>query len=224
VALPQEHEEDPVPSGEGVIHVVEPGQTLWRIARAYGVPVEQLAAANRIEDPARLPAGYALLVPGATRVLEVPPYPAPPPTPWSAPGGPSGGPPSVTFVWPVAGGRVLSGFGDPRGDHIHQGLDIGGRHGQPVLAAASGRVIYSAGMRGYGKTIILEHEGGYRSLYAHNSDLLVDSGDQVAPGDPIAVLGRTGNATAEHCHFEVRRDRMPVNPQLLIAQQAPSDP
>ncbi len=125
---------------------------------------------------------------------------------------------ATAFVWPLSGGRVLSRFGEPRRTHRHQGLDIGGDHGQKVVAAAPGRVIYSDDrMRGYGNTVILDHGHGLRSLYAHNSKLLVRFGDQVAGGEPIAVLGRSGNATGEHCHFEIRRDRIPVDPAPYLS-------
>jgi murein DD-endopeptidase MepM/ murein hydrolase activator NlpD len=87
-----------------------------------------------------------------------------------------------------------------------------------VVATASGRVIYSDDrMRGYGNTVILDHGGGVQSLYAHNSKLLVRVGDQVASGEPIAVMGRSGNATGEHCHFEIRRNRVPVDPMAYLS-------
>ena len=87
-----------------------------------------------------------------------------------------------------------------------------------MVAAKSGRVVYSgAGMRGYGKTIILDHGQGYRSLYAHNSALLVRVGQRVDTGQSIARLGRTGNATTDHCHFEIRRNDVPVDPLLYVS-------
>ena len=67
-------------------------------------------------------------------------------------------------------------------------------------------------MRGYGNTVILDHGEGFQSLYAHNSRLLVRAGDEVSRGEPIAVVGKSGNATGEHCHFEIRKDRVPVDP------------
>lgn len=204
---------------DGVRHVVQPGQTLWRIARTYGLPPEQLAQANGIEDPSRLAAGTLLFVPGAHRVLEVPAVPAPP----GKPAGPEYRSPeiaaerSTNWVWPVEQARILSYFGAPRSGHSHGGIDIGGKHGAPVLAARSGRVVYSGvGMRGYGKTVILDHGNGLASLYAHNSKLLVRVGQRVDQGRPVALMGRTGNATAEHCHFEIRRDDKPVDPLLFL--------
>jgi murein DD-endopeptidase MepM/ murein hydrolase activator NlpD len=71
-------------------------------------------------------------------------------------------------------------------------------------------------MRGYGKTVILDHGDGYSSLYAHNARLLVRVDQYVERGMPVALLGRTGNATAEHCHFEIRRDDEPLDPLLFL--------
>jgi LysM repeat protein len=196
----------------GVVHVVEPGQTLWRIARVYDVPLEDLARANDILDPTRLEVGRGLWVPGAAEIRVVVPH-----MPGSTEQTPAAAG-ATAFVWPLSGGRVLSRFGEPRRTHRHKGLDVGGSHGQRVVATASGRVIYSDDrMRGYGNTVILDHGGGVQSLYAHNSKLLVRVGDQVARGEPIAVMGRSGNATGEHCHFEIRRNRVPVDPMAYLS-------
>jgi lipoprotein NlpD len=204
---------DAAASPVGVWHVVSEGQTLWRIARVYGCDLDELARVNGISDPTALEEGRPLFVPGADRVREVPAYPAPiddVPPELATPGG--GG-----FDWPVAGGRVLSGYGARRRTHRHQGIDISGRPGQAVLAARSGRVVYSGStLRGYGKTIILDHGDGLRSLYAHNSKLLVREGTPVERGQVIARVGRTGNASTEHCHFEIRRHDRAVDPLSFL--------
>jgi murein DD-endopeptidase MepM/ murein hydrolase activator NlpD len=198
---------DEVPEPDGaerdaatVRHVVLPGETLWRIARQYGTTVEEIAAANGIDDPSRVAAGSSLVIPGA---------------------GPVAGPgPGETagWSWPVAGGNVLSYFGSPRPTHTHAGIDIDGRSGQRVLAARSGKVVYSGStMRGYGKTVILDHGDGLQSLYAHNSKLLVRKGDRVERGSPIALVGRSGNATGDHVHFEIRKNDVPVDPLVYLS-------
>lgn len=182
-------------SRSGVRHTVQAGQTLWRISRVYEVPLEQLVAVNRLEDPASLSIGQLLFIPGATAIREVPIQR------------------STQFDWPIADGRILSGFGVLRGGRRHKGIDIRGMLGEPVRAAHEGRIVYSgSNLHGYGKTVIIDHGNGLQSLYAHNSTLLVKQGEWVARGQVVARVGRTGNATTEHCHFEVRRRDVAVDP------------
>ncbi len=183
------------PSKTGVRHTVQAGQTLWRISRVYRVPLEQLIAVNGLEDPASLSIGQSLFIPGATAIREVPTRT------------------STQFDWPIADGRILSGFGVLRGGQRHKGIDIRGKAGQPVRAARNGRIVYSGStLRGYGKTVIIDHGDDLQSLYAHNSTLLVREGERVARGQVIARVGRTGNASTEHCHFEIRRHDVAVDP------------
>ncbi len=198
--------DEPLP----VYHVVTPGQTTWRIARAYGLTVDELAAANDLPDANRIEVGQRLRIPGAASPVDVPPY-----RPLAQTGEP--------WTWPVPDGRVLSYFGAARRDHRHQGMDIGAQHGQKVLAAKAGRVVYSgSGMRGYGKTVMLDHGDGLQSLYAHNSALLVAVGQRVRQGETIAKVGRTGNASTDHCHLEVRRNDAPVDPLIYLGPGAES--
>ncbi len=176
--------------------MVRPGETLWRIATAYGLSVDELARVNRLEDPGVLTAGDTLLIPGARELMEL-----------------SARALRAEFEWPVRGGEILSYFGAQRRDHKHKGLDIRGRHGQPVLATDEGKIVYSgSSMRGYGKTVIIDHGNRLRSLYAHNSSLLVREGDRVERGQMIARVGRTGNASTEHCHFEIHENERAVDP------------
>ena len=194
-------------SSPGVDHVVARGQTLWRIAKVYEVDVEELAKENGISDTSRLETGQVLFIPNAAEVLDVPPYPALIDSVAADDGGNS------KWSWPVRNGEILSYYGAPRGAHRHQGIDIRGRSGQRVLATRSGRVTYrGSGMRGYGKTVIVDHGNGLTSLYAHNSSLLVRKGQRVKRGEAIARVGRSGNASTEHCHFEIRRRDKPVDP------------
>ncbi|HEX5043172.1 MAG TPA: M23 family metallopeptidase [Candidatus Polarisedimenticolaceae bacterium] len=113
---------------------------------------------------------------------------------------------------------MLSAFGAPRGGRSHTGVDIGGKAGQPVLATRSGVVVFTGTLRGYGTTVILDHGDGLRSLYAHNREVTVGEGEAVERGAVIARLGRTGNATTDHCHFEVRRGEIPLDPLPLLSQ------
>ncbi len=109
-------------------------------------------------------------------------------------------------------GTLTSRYG-PRGRRIHKGIDIGAKPGTPIYAAAAGTVVYSDDkQRGYGNLVILKHAGGWATVYAHNRRNLVDEGDTVRQGAPIAEVGSTGRSTGPHLHFEVRRRGKAVDP------------
>ncbi len=200
----------------GVFHRVKPGQTVWRIARAYGVSIDVIVAANGLADPTAIEEGSRLFIPGAVAEIDVPVFPARPPD--EARAAPQTEPPTVAaasgdFAWPVAGGEILSLYGVHRRRHTHAGLDIRGGRGQEIVAAADGVVMFSGDSHsGYGRMVVVDHGGGLTTLYAHGLKLLVKKGDAVTRGRPIALVGRSGNATTEHCHFEVRKDDGPVDP------------
>ena len=120
-------------------------------------------------------------------------------------------PDALDFIWPVKG-RVLAGFSEPNS----KGVDIGGRMGDPVLAAAQGRVMYTGtGIRGYGKLIVIKHDNGFNSVYAHNREILVKEGQTVARGQKIAELGDS-DADAPKLHFEIRKSGKPVDPMRYL--------
>jgi murein DD-endopeptidase MepM/ murein hydrolase activator NlpD len=125
-----------------------------------------------------------------------------------------GGP--VTFAWPVRG-PITSPFGmrtDPvTGRYqLHSGVDIGADYGVPIEAAADGNVIYSAWYGGYGYAVIIDHGGGYSTLYAHCSAMYVSANQPVRRGQVIAAVGSTGWATGPHLHFEIRVNGKPIDP------------
>ncbi len=115
------------------------------------------------------------------------------------------------WAWP-AGGAVLAGFEEAR----NKGLSIGGKSGDPVLAAADGRVVYAgSGLRGYGNLVIVKHNATYLSAYAHNQILLVKEDQAVKRGQKIAEMGST-DAERVQLHFEIRRQGKPVDPAKLL--------
>jgi murein DD-endopeptidase MepM/ murein hydrolase activator NlpD len=213
----------------GVVHVVRRGETMWRIARAYGIDAADLMETNGISDPRAVAVGTELFVPGATRVVEVvpaddaaastsTPSPSPSPTPIPTPASTTrrvpGGQPEPPLAWPLEG--VLYGRYGVRAGRRHDGIDIAAPEGTPVLAAADGTVIYAGEQSGYGSIVILRHANGLVTLYAHNSRLLVEDGDRVSRGQPIARVGQTGRTTGPHLHFEVRQGTRPKNPLLFL--------
>ena len=117
----------------------------------------------------------------------------------------------VGWIWP-AQGQLLAGFDEVK----NKGLDIGGRAGDPVLAAADGRVVYAgAGLRGYGNLIILKHNNTYLTAYAHNQALLVKEDQSVQKGQKIAEMGNS-DADRVKLHFEIRRQGKPVDPARYL--------
>jgi murein DD-endopeptidase MepM/ murein hydrolase activator NlpD len=103
-----------------------------------------------------------------------------------------------------------------RGGRRHDGIDISAPEGTAIHAASEGTVIFAGEQSGYGSIVILKHEGGIVTLYAHASKLLVDEGARVRRGDPIARVGQTGRTTGPHLHFEVRDGTRPRNPLLYL--------
>lgn len=218
------------------VHTIVRGDTLGALAKRYGVSVAALVAANRLaNERVRLKLGQRLTIPTS-------PHPAAPSGPPTARGAPvpSRGvaatrapslprPPmdlllavpdlleeAPLFAWPVEG-PVTSVFGLRR-TGWHRGIDIKAPQGSPVLSAAAG-VVVTSGVEGrYGRLVRIEHDHGFVTVYAHNEDNLVAVGDRVFPGDKIATVGRTGRATADHVHFEIRQNGRVLNPLYLLPQ------
>jgi lipoprotein NlpD len=228
----------------GVYHVVEPGQTFYRIARTYGVDEAQLAKVNRVTNPGRIEVGQRLYIPGAKVPLTVPVIdakkpppaaslpaakagkgPSPPDAAKPAPatasrsvrdpaGSPVIPPAPGTFVWPVRG-KLVTEFGALAGKSS-KGVEIAVPHGTPVVAAAAGKVIYSSDMRGYGNLIILEHADNYFTVYGFNARNLAAVNNFVGQGERIALSGTPDGGKSPRLHFEIRKGRAAVNPIFFL--------
>jgi lipoprotein NlpD len=123
---------------------------------------------------------------------------------------------TVVWQWPSKG-SVLSGFGG--GNGLNKGVDLRGAIGEPVLAAASGQVVYAgSGLRGYGNLLIIKHNQSFLSAYAHNHKLLVGEGSIVKAGQKIAEMGSSGTDRVK-LHFEIRRDGSPVDPLIYLPRR-----
>ncbi|MFL0805590.1 MAG: peptidoglycan DD-metalloendopeptidase family protein [Agarilytica sp.] len=209
-------------------HHVARGETLYSIAWRYNLDYKKLAAANGISRDFRIYPGQQLLlsesvtakkgpVRKTTKLVKVLPKSSTQPKPRSKketpkvtntpPASQSGKP--VTWVWP-SNGRLISGFHANGG--LNKGIDLGGKLGEPVIAASGGKVVYSGeGLRGYGKLVIVKHNEKYLSAYAHNRTLLVKEGAYVKKGQKIAEMGSTGTDSVK-LHFEIRLNGKPTNP------------
>lgn len=233
-------------AGKPGYYTVRPGDTLYRIGLEQGQSWRDIAAWNGLTNPNLIEVGQVLRVvpPGATpaaatagtaavttqpvagasvqaRPLDAAAAPASAPAAASgsrpAPATPSATPApaangdAIALVWP-AKGPVLYNFDETRS----KGVGIGGRAGDPVLAAADGRVVYAGSdLRGYGNLVILKHNNTYLTAYAHNQTLLVREDQTVRQGQKIAEMG-SSDADRVKLHFEVRRQGKPVDPLTLL--------
>jgi murein DD-endopeptidase MepM/ murein hydrolase activator NlpD len=128
---------------------------------------------------------------------------------------------SVMPEWPVTPIIVSSHFGwrqDPlHGDlRFHEGIDLAGRRGDVVSASGPGRVVHAGWKQGYGRVVVLDHGSGLRTLYGHLDRCLVRSGQAVAQGDAVGLMGSSGRSTGPHLHFEVRRDDEATDPAEFL--------
>ncbi len=189
-------EERQNPPSKYITHQIQPGESLSVIANRYGTSIETIQLSNNLKG-SRIYAGQEIKIPnpaadGSFHLSE------------------------NSFIWPLMG-RISSPFGyrthPVSGERdFHSGLDIAAPSGTIIRAAASGKVILSEWLSGYGKTIVIKHSPDVKTLYAHNSTLLVSEGQEVEIGQPISRVGSTGVSTGPHLHFEVQVNGNAVNP------------
>ncbi len=203
--------------------VVQVGDTLYGIAWDVGLDFQTLARWNGIDSPYVVRPGQRLRITPPPRSHRPPRSVSTPPSkPRSAhkrPAPKTGAADQTlqtsAWVWPTTG-RLSERFAPVRGQ---KGIDITGIAGQPVLAAAGGRVVYAGtGLRGYGMLIIVKHNETFLSAYAHNRKILVKEGKQVRRGERIAEMGNTGTNRVK-LHFEIRRRGVPVNPMRYLPKR-----
>ena len=118
------------------------------------------------------------------------------------------------FIWPL-NGPVTSYFG-PRWGRMHEGIDIDGTTGQPLVASKAGRVILAAPYSGYGNAVIVDHGDGFSTLYAHMSAFAVSNGTVVSQGQTVGYVGCTGSCTGDHTHFEIRDNGVAQDPMAYL--------
>ena len=212
------------------VHVVQRGENLYRIGLRYNIPFQQLASHNGIGAPYELEVGQSIQLPyGAAPVRTASaststprttpaatPYRAPAPAQSTLPAAQQVANSSVSFDWPIRG-NIISQFGRKPDGSRNDGINIEARPGAEVQAAAPGQVVYAGSeLAGYGQLILLRHEGGFVTAYAHNSRLLVREGDQVTRGQAIAAAGSSGTVDVTQVHFEIRRGVNPEDPMRYL--------
>ncbi len=221
-------------AGKPGYYAVRSGDTLTKIALEHGQAWRDIARWNGLDNPNLIEVDQVLrVVPpsmdASNRAAAAKPAATPTTNPSSNPATNAVSNPSVNaapaaaplnaatnddnlvFAWPHPG-QVLSGFDETK----NKGLDFAGKAGDPVLAAADGKVVYAgSGLRGYGNLVILKHNNTYLTAYAHNQTLLVKEDQTVQKGQRIAEMG-SSDADRVKLHFEIRKQGKPVDPAKLL--------
>jgi lipoprotein NlpD len=226
----------PMPGAENAgkpgYYTVKPGDAVIRIGLENGQNWRDIARWNNLTPPYTIEIGQVLrVVPpvnndpvvvarpvtpgsaaatagtdGAAAASAARPSPAP-----AVSAAPSAGEDDIAWIWP-AQGTLVAGFDEAK----NKGLDIAGKAGDAVIAAADGRVVYAgAGLRGYGNLIILKHNNTFLTAYAHNQTLLIKEDQSVKKGQKIAEMGNS-DADRVKLHFEIRRQGKPVDPAKYL--------
>ena len=194
----------PAAKKQGLYHTVKKGETLWGISRYYGVDIDKIVEANGLSDAARIETGQAVLIPYGR-------------SPSS--GKPSGPIPIYSkedFIWPVKG-KIITSFGANKGGTPNKGIDIQAKEGTTVVASRSGRVIFcEEKVKGFGKTVILDHGDGIQTVYSHNAEIAVSVGQDMRQGQPLAKVGASGRGASPYLHFEIRKRHRPQNPLYYL--------
>ena len=195
-------------------HIVRTGETLFSIAWRYGHDADQLARWNGLGDGSLIHPGQVIrLTPPRGGASAATNRNSPATRPAARPLPPIPSQPSPKWAWPSSG-RINVEFGAKPGPGT--GVLINGKAGQPIVAAASGRVVYAgSGLIGYGQLIILKHNDTYLSAYGYTASLLVKEGQEVRQGQRIATMGE-GPERKPRLHFEIRRNGKPVNPRQFL--------
>lgn len=206
-------------------YTVKPGDTLFGISFRAGLNYRDVAAWNGIEEPYTIRAGQKLRLSPAKQSAGGQKSAALPNTkpamgkpvvvtaPATLKNDPAPAVSNIPWQWPTKGELVGRYVAD---DKTSQGINIAGKAGQKITAAADGVVVYSgAGLIGYGELLIVKHSNEWISAYAHNDKRLVAEGVKVKAGQHIADMGRTG-AVRDMLHFEIRRNGKPVDPLLYL--------
>lgn len=190
-----------VPNKDGLILKMQKGGELVSIARRYKVSLKKIIEENNLKNPDFVAANTVLFIPDAKPLNTF-----------------SG------FLWPAGLKFVTCGYGwrrnpwDPSASEFHPGLDIRSNF-QMVRASKYGQITYTGWLGGYGKTVVIAHPGGWKTVYAHLSRIIVRPGQYVKQGQTIAASGNTGRSTGAHLHFEILKDGRNINPYIYFRRK-----
>jgi len=190
---------------KGSLYAAKRGDTVYGVSRANGILMNDLTRVNGLKKPYLLVVGQLLKIPGQSKVVA--PEAAIVPPARSAGKG---------FMWPVRG-RVISNYGPKKAGYHNDGVNIRANQGTTVQASESGVVVHASNkLQGYGNLILIKHQNGWVTAYAHNNKILVRKGQQVARGQAVAEVGSTGRVDSPQLHFEMRKGSRAVNPTLYL--------
>lgn len=200
-----------IPPVTGIVHEVQPGDTIYTVAKKYGVKAQNIVnfPFNEFKDESfNLIANSTLVVPDGVLYEQTG---APAPDTYAFAKVVEGVQGSSSFIWPTRG--LITQYPTV----YHMAFDIADNGAPPILASDAGTVIYSGCFSwGYGCHIIIDHNNGYRTLYGHLSRRDVEQGDVVSQGQQIGAMGSTGRSTGIHLHFEIRQGNVVLNPQAFL--------
>jgi murein DD-endopeptidase MepM/ murein hydrolase activator NlpD len=183
----------------GVHHRVEAGQTLWRISKLYNVDIDEIIRLNHISEGATIEIGQVLLIPDRLRAQNIPIRSS-----------------GDDFIWPLRG-RIIAGFGSNYHNLVNKGINIQAPAGSDILATRSGRVVfYAAGFGNYGKTVIIDHGDGLRSVYSRILEVFVQPGQSLQRGALVGRVGSCGRDKNSYLHFQIRKGANPQNPLFYL--------
>ena len=188
-------------STPGIYHRVERGQTLWSICKIYNIDLDEVVSVNRISDATKVELGQLIFIPHRQKkeyaLTDFAKF--------------------EDFIWPLRG-RVVCSFGQTFNDMLNKGINIQPYKTQNVVAASKGRVVFYSGNFGsFGKTVIIEHNNGFLTVYARNSQVFVKVGDFVQRGTVIAKIDSGGSDKNAYLHFQIRKGYIPQNPYFYLS-------
>jgi murein DD-endopeptidase MepM/ murein hydrolase activator NlpD len=186
-----------IPNKDGILYKLKRGQKLVPIAKKYKASIDKIIAGNTVRNPDFFPAEKYIFIPDAKPLNIIP-----------------------GFLWPAFRRIITSGYGWRRHPinrvmHFHQGIDIRLRY-QWIRSTKFGKVTYAGWMGGYGRTVIIAHPGGWKSLYGHLSRIIVRKGQYVKQGQLVGKSGNTGASTGAHLHFELIKNGKHRNPYKYV--------